>query len=224
MKKLFSLLSSAFLYFCVATIIAQAVALASLWSKGALDRSRVYRVLAALHGVDVVTMQAQLNAQVKDVQKEQASFAERAEIQTLESLDLDLRETAIDKGLLDLRNLQTTVQVDQAEFRDQRQAYDTKLKDLAAQEQASAMKQLQRTIEAMRPAQAKEQLVKMLEDKAMGDVVTLVKNMSMDKQKKIIAEFKEGADADQLYEILKNIRAGEPVVSQIQDAREQLQR
>ena len=75
----------------------------------------------------------------------------------------------------------------------------------------------------MRPEQAKEQLLKMLDDKAMGDVVTIVKNMPADKQKKIVAEFKEGSDADQLYQILKNIRAGEPVVSQIEDAREQLQ-
>jgi hypothetical protein len=56
----------------------------------------------------------------------------------------------------------------------------------------------------------------------MGDVVTIVKNMPSDKQKKLIAEFKEGSDAEQLYQILKSIRAGEPVVSQIEDARQQL--
>ena len=61
------------------------------------------------------------------------------------------------------------------------------------------MKELQRTIEAMRPEQAKAQLLKMLDDEAMGDVVTIVKNMPADKRKKIIAEFKEGTDADQLY-------------------------
>jgi hypothetical protein len=222
-KRVLSLLTTALICFCVATIIAQAAAVTALWSKGALDRSRLYRVLAALHGVDVVTMQTQLMAQKKDTEQEQPSFTAREETQTLQSLDLDLRETALDKGLLELANLQTTVKTKQAEFQEQRSSYDAKLKDLVSQEQASAMKQLQRTIEAMQPQQAKAQLVKMLDDKAMGDVVTIIKNMPSDKQKKLIAEFKQGSDADQLYQILKSIRAGEPVVSQIEDARQQLQ-
>jgi len=221
-KKVFSLLATAFIYLCVATMIAQSAAVAALWAKGALDRGRMYRVLAALHGVDVVTMQTQLMSQKKTTEEEQPSFDSRVEAQRLKSLDLDLRETAIDKGLLDLLNLQTGVQTAQTAFQQQRQSYDAKLKDMVEEVQTTSMKELQRTIEAMRPEQAKAQLLKMLDDKAMGDVVTIVKNMPADKQKKLIAEFKEGTDADQLYQILKNIRAGEPVKSQIEDARQQL--
>jgi hypothetical protein len=221
-KKVFSLLTTAFIFFCVATIIAQIAALSALGAKGALDRGRLYRVLAALHGVDVVTMQTKLMAQTKSSKQEQPSYESRLEAQNLKSLDLDLRETAIDKGLLDLLNLQTSVKTEQTAFQDQRQSYDAKLKDMVDEVQTSSMKDLQRTIEAMRPAQAKEQLLKMLNDKAMGDVVTILKNMPADKQKKLVAEFKAGSDAEQLYQILKNIRAGEPVVSQIEDARKAL--
>jgi ACT domain-containing protein len=74
----------------------------------------------------------------------------------------------------------------------------------------------------MQPEQAKGQLLKMLEDDAMEDVVTIVTNMPADKRKKILAEFKVGTDAEQLYEILKNIRKGEPIASTIQDARQSL--
>jgi hypothetical protein len=221
-KKVFSLLTTAFIYFCVATMLAQIAALSALGAKGALDRGRLYRVLAALHGVDVVTMQTQLMAEKKPSQQEQPSYESRLEAQNLKSLDLDLRETAIDKGLLDLLSLQTNVRTEQTAFQEQRQSYDTKLKDMVEEAQTSSMKDLQRTIEAMRPAQAKEQLLKMLDDKAMGDVVTILKNMPADKQKKLVAEFKVGSDTEQLYQILKNIRAGEPVVSQIEDARQQL--
>ena len=86
----------------------------------------------------------------------------------------------------------------------------------------ASRKELQRTIEAMRPEQAKAQLLKMLDDEAMDDVVTIVKSMPVDKRKKIIAEFKEGTDADRLYEILKNILRGEPNASTIQEARNSL--
>ncbi|NLX55967.1 MAG: hypothetical protein GXY58_12720 [Planctomycetaceae bacterium] len=222
MKKVISLCTTAFIYFCVATVIAQAAALSALWAKGALDRGRLYRVLAALHGVDVVTMQTQLLSQKQATEQEQPAFDTQLEAQTLKSLDLDLRETVLDKGLVDLRNLQTSVRTEEAAFTQQRLAYDARLKDMVETVQTSSMKDLQRTIEAMRPAQAKEQLLKMLADQAKGDVVTIVKNMPADKQKKIVAEFKAGTDADQLYEILKLIRAGEPVASLIEDARQQL--
>jgi hypothetical protein len=221
-KKIIGLLTSAFIYLCVATIIAQVAAVSAMWAKGALDRGRMYRVLAALHGVDVVTLQTHLVSRPKDTEQEQPSFEARLEAQSLKSLDLDLRESAVNKGLVDLTNLQTRVKSDQAAFESQRLSYDTKLKDLVESEKSTSMKELQRTIEAMRPEQAKQQLLKMLDDKAMGDVVTILKKMPADKQKKLVAEFKVGADADQLYQILKNIRAGEPVVSQIEDARNQL--
>ena len=93
---------------------------------------------------------------------------------------------------------------------------------MAEEEQATSLKELQRTLEAIKPAQAKEQIVKMLEDDAMDDVVTILKSMAIDKRKKIIAEFKAGPDTEWLYDILKNIRMGEPLVSQIKEAQDQI--
>ena len=222
MKKIFSLFTTVFIYFCVATIIAQATAVGALWAKGALDRGRMYRVLAALQGMDVVTMQAQLVSPKKATETEQPSFAARVEAQDLKSLDFDLRESSIDNGRNDLLALQKELNDAQAAFDGAKKAYDTVLKEMADEKATTSMKELQRTIEAMQPAQAKAQLLKMLEDEAMDDVVTIVTNMPVDKRKKIVAEFKDGTDADQLYEILKNIRQGEPIASIIQDARNSL--
>jgi|TARA_B100000809_G_scaffold224369_1_gene234474 hypothetical protein len=44
-------------------------------------------------------------------------------------------------------------------------------------------------MEAIQPKQAKEQLLKMIEDEAMDDVVSIIKGMALDKRKKIIQEF-----------------------------------
>ncbi len=142
--------------------------------------------------------------------------------QLLKSLDLDLRELAVSKGIESLGAIETHLQIETTRFEDLKKAYAVKLKELEDEEQATSMKELQRTMEAIRPAQAKEQILKMIEDDAMDDVVSILKNMAIDKRKKIIAEFKQGADAEKLYEILKNIRLGEPIVSQIEDARDKL--
>ncbi|MBM4087931.1 MAG: hypothetical protein FJ276_00660 [Planctomycetes bacterium] len=216
MKKLMSLLSAGIVYFCVATVLAQVALIATLWLKGALDESRWYRVLAALHGIDVVTLQAQLVANEKSPMAEQPAHAAKREAQTLKSLDLDLREMAIDKGLSDLLTLQTTVQTDQTRFQEITRSYDLQLQKQAEDEQSAAMLELQRTLEALKPAQTKEQLVKMWEDEARDDVAAVLTKMNVDKRKRVLAEFKQGADADLLAEILKMIRSGEPVASQIQ--------
>ncbi|MCU0958804.1 MAG: hypothetical protein MUF48_01755 [Pirellulaceae bacterium] len=223
MKKLLSLLTTAALYFSLATVLAQAIALTALWARGALDRGRLYRVVAALHGLDVVTMHARVAARKSAVEEEQTPLEDRLADQELQSLDLDLRELAVRQGTLDMQNLETTVRDQWLTLQTTKSAFDTQLKDLAEEQQSTARRELQRTIEAMRPDQAKMQLLKMLEDQAMGDVVAIVTAMPVDKRKKIIAEFKAGTDADQLYEILKNIRQGEPVVSQVQDMRDALQ-
>jgi hypothetical protein len=222
-KKLLSLLTTAALYFSLATVLAQAIALTALWARGALDRGRLYRVVAALHGLDVVTMHARVAARKSAVEEEQTPLEDRLADQELQSLDLDLRELAVRQGTLDMQNLETTVRDQWLTLQTTKSAFDTQLKDLAEEQQSTARRELQRTIEAMRPDQAKMQLLKMLEDQAMGDVVAIVTAMPVDKRKKIIAEFKAGTDADQLYEILKNIRQGEPVVSQVQDMRDALQ-
>ncbi|MHB8969006.1 MAG: hypothetical protein ACYC3X_02895 [Pirellulaceae bacterium] len=222
MKKILSLFGTLFLYFCVATIVAQAAAIGSLWAKGALDQGRLVRVLAALHGMDVVTMQAQLMSPKKAKDTEQPSFTERLETQDLKSLDLDLREAAVENGRNSLLAIQQELSNTQIEFEGIKQAYDQKLQEMGDEQLAASRKELQRTIEAMRPEQAKAQLLKMLDDEAMDDVVTIVKTMPVDKRKKIIAEFKEGTDADRLYEILKNILRGEPNATTIQEARNSL--
>jgi hypothetical protein len=207
---------------CVATVIAQATALTAMWLKGALDQPRLYRVLAALHGIDILTVHAQLLARQEPADTEQVSYTARWEADTRKSLDLDLRETAISKGLLELGSLQTALQSDQSRLRELKQAYDARLKELLDEEQTASRRELQRTLEAIRPDQAKQQIVKMMEDDAMDDVVAIMKTMPIDKRKKIIAEFKQREDEERLFEILKNIRTGEPTATQIQDARDRL--
>ncbi len=222
MKKIFAFLGALLSYFCIATVIALLTAIGAMWFKGALDEDRLYRVLASLHGVDMVAMQRELIREAQAPDLEQPSAATRLDQQMLKSLDLDLRELAVSKGLASLGAIETHLQIETARFEDLKKAYASKLRELEEDEQTTSMRELQRTLEAIRPDQAKEQILKMLDDDALDDVVTILTKMAIDKRKKIIAEFKQGADADKLYEILKNIRLGEPAVSQIEDARDKL--
>lgn len=223
MKKIFGLLASALMYFCVATVISLVAAGTALWAKGALDADRMYRVLAALHGRDLLMLHDKLNKETDPVKSEQPPFTAQQEASLFKSLDLDLREIAIKNGVADLSQLQQTLQTEQTRFTALTQSYEQRLEQLEKKEQASSLSELQRTLESMKAKQAKDQLLKMIDDDAMIDVVAVFRKMSNDTRKKILAEFKDSADAEQLYEILKNIREGEPLASEIKAARKKLQ-
>ena len=53
MKRVFSMLSAGFVYFCVATVIAAMVGLAMLYQKGAFSDDRLLNMWAALHGINL---------------------------------------------------------------------------------------------------------------------------------------------------------------------------
>ena len=71
--------------------------------------------------------------------------------------------------------------------------------------------------------------MKMLEDPTttdddpMQDVVTILKAMPLDKQKKIFSEFKSDPEIKKMAEILRNIRLGKPDSDVLHDTRNELQ-
>ncbi len=223
MKKIMALLGATFTYFCIATVIALSAGLAAIWFKGALDQGRAYRLLAALHGIDVITMQQNIAAQESELEVEQPSYLDRLEAVSLANLDLDLRENAIQNAWQEMNSLRIELEVRASRFEELKNTYAAKLKQEADEQQANSLNQLQTVLEAMKPDQAKLQIIKIYEAEGGREaVVTLFKNMAMDKRKKLIAEFKAGNDAQILYDILNDIRLGEPGASQTRETQEQL--
>ena len=222
MKRLLQTASTLLTAFCVATIITQLTAVGAFWFKGALDQDRLDRVLAALHGEDVVAMQAQLlDAQAQQYQ-EQPSYDQLETRRVLRSLDLDLRESAVENGLQALHSLQTTLESSHKRFEQLKKSYDAHLSQIAEDEKSQSLREVQLTLESIKPKQAKEQIIRMIEAAGMTDVVTIMKQMSLDKRRKILAEFESEPEQEHLFQILTNIRQGEPLVSRVSQARSEM--
>jgi hypothetical protein len=227
MKQLVQWLSSVFTAFCIGTAISLAVLIGMLWWKGVLRDERLLGMLAALQGIKPTTAEAKSANLNPD--HEQPSLDQIVQARLRTSLDLDLRESAIDKSLGDLRALEIQVQTESKRLDQWKKSFDQRVADLQTAATDAALLELQRTLEAMQPKQAKDQIIKMLEepasaaDKPMHDVVAIMKAMPLDKRRKILEQFKTQPEIEKLHEVLREIRQGTPDAELLRDTRSQLQ-
>ncbi len=94
------------------------------------------------------------------------------------------------------------------------------LEEIRKGAQKEGLQDVQRTLQSLDAAQAKEQLLIMYDDERIDDVVTIVQAMSTDKRKDILAEFVNKDEATKLAEILRRISEGMPTSSLINKASE----
>jgi hypothetical protein len=216
--------------FCVGTVAAQGIGLAWLWSKGKISSKKIDHVLAVLHGVDIDELRRQAEAARSPNSDEQPALADMLRLRTEKSLNLDLRDTAVDKALVDLRSLQDKLKTERRRYQELKDAFDARLEQLEQGAQDRGLAELQRTFEAIQPRQAKDQILKTLDDglppaeqeKAIDDIVAIIKAMPTDKRKKIMAEFKLPEEAEKLHLILERIRLGMPESELLKQTRQKL--
>ena len=227
--KIVRLLGALGIAFCIGTTISLVVVGAMLWTKGVLGRDRLMGLVAALNGIETRRDAAPAEGAEKP-NGEQVSFDEVMKRRLLASLDLDLRESAVDKSLGDLRNLESQIKSENLRLDQWKVSFDKRLQELETKAADTALLEIQQTLEVMNPKQAKDQIVRVLEepplndtDQPLHDVVTILKTMPLDKRKKILTEFKTPKEIETLAVILREIRLGMPDAELIRDTRGQLQ-
>jgi hypothetical protein len=226
MKAAFRWLSALFVAFAIGTLISLLVIGAMLWWKGVLTDERLYGMLAALQGIKPPLPQS---VTALDTESEQPSFDQILNSRLRASLDLSLRESAIDKSLGDLRTIEKALQSESTRLDVWKRSFDERLASLQTAANEAALIEVQRTLEAIQPKQAKEQIMKTLAeprtsvDDPMEDIVRILKAMPLDKRKKILGEFKTPEEVEKLAEILRVIRLGGSDAELLRDTRGQLQ-
>jgi uncharacterized protein YneF (UPF0154 family) len=203
--------------FCVATVIAQAIIFALLLFNGRLDSERFRQMIALSWGIDLSADRIQ-QALATTQSQEMPSFDEIMEKRALTSLELDLRQSSLNSYIEFLKFKEQHLSAAEERFDRRREAHRLEWEQRQAGLQTTAMKELQQTMEAMPPRQTKEQLVRMMEEREIGNVVAIIQAMPLDKRKKILAEFVDPADADKLQEILRRIGEGDPDKTLIEKA------
>jgi hypothetical protein len=207
-----------FAAFCVATVVAQLLIVGMIAMRGNLHGESLTKAIALFNGIDISGVQLQKalsNARNVPVPTYDEVLAQRAQ----QNLNLEMRERSIQRFNEQLESMQIQLKQQQADFDRRKEAFYSLLDEMSKKGKAENLGEIQRTLEALSPEQAKALLVRMLEAEQMADVVAIIKGMALDKRKKILGEFTTEKEISQVAEVLNQLRLGEPAASVIDQAR-----
>ena len=207
-------------YFCVATLIAQVILLGYLGFRWQLDRGKLVQILAIAQDIDLFALRDEAEGRRDEIPPEQVSSEEIIEARAVKFRNLELQEQA-------LKNARDEIRTQREELKRSKQAKEQFAAELLALREGAVREgrdEVRLMLQDMKPKQAKEQLVEMLEKDEMDEVVVLLVGMSGANRKKILGEFKTTEEAEKLGEILRIIRQGAPQSKLAERAQEQLGR
>jgi flagellar motility protein MotE (MotC chaperone) len=222
LRKLLHAIRTVVVCCCVATVIAQAIVIGTLVARGKLDRPRFAQVLAILAGHPLPQHIEGIQAPPRQGAEEHFSYEQVLEARAVKYRNLELREQALRDGVAQLRLEQRKLAEESRRLQQLREGFAAELASLREGATAAGMEEVRRTLENLKPKQAKEQILKMLDADEMGQVVELLSAMPDTKRAKILAEFKTPEEAEKLNEILRRIRIGAPAAERAEAAREKL--
>ena len=212
------MLTNFFLAFCVATVLAQGIILALSAARGNIRQETILKGIALLNGIDISGDQLQ---RMLDEAREVPipTYEEVRTARARENLTIELREQAIQRTSIQVAEMQQELQAKIADFDLRKDEFYKMLEQKEKNLLDESLKEVQRTLEVLPPEQSKEQIKKLIEAQRLDDVVTIFKDMPLDKRKKIMGEFTSQEEIDILHDILMRTRNGEPASSLIQEAR-----
>jgi hypothetical protein len=220
--KLWKMLTGVGVYACVATLLAQLVAVGYLCASGQLNGERLDQILSAARGqIQPLTQPHDATPQV-EVDQEQPSYEDRERTRQLQSRQMEMREQALKSGLERIRFEQHNLTRDKERHDSLQGAFNQQLETLRSKALTAGRDNVRTIWENIKPKQAKEQMLEMIDKQEMNEVVTILVAMPIAKRAKIVSEFKTADELQKLDEMLRLIRQGVPEVNLIDKTRSQI--
>lgn len=210
-------------YFCVATLIAQASAVVYLRATGRLDNDKIAHLADTLRGIEPAPKPAEKHANTDDPSlAEEPSLVDREVSHDLAIRNLELREQAVKSGVDRVLYEKNSLTLEKDRYELIKRTFEDQLAALREGALSTGRESVRLIWENIKPKQAKEQILKMLDDNELDEVVTILTAMPIAKRAKIVSEFKTSEEADRLDKILQQILDGVPEVGLIDETNQQV--
>jgi hypothetical protein len=213
MGKLLGMFGAVMVYFCIASVITLAVLLVYAKTKGFLDPDRVATMMAVARG-ETLPHTAANSLHVGKEAPKSATYEELEQFRQLRERNLELREQALrnQRDLLAGERLKLQSAIEQ--FADDKQEYAKNLienQDKAIKQGRDNIRQLWETV---KPKLAKELILNMIDKGELREVAAIMRDMTIPKQAKIVAEFKSDPEQAKLDDLLRLLRVPNELAKQ----------
>ncbi len=207
MIRIVEALGALAVYFLAALALGTIIVCVHVWLAWKVTPQRVTQALDVIRGRSLpaaVTASLPEPAEPADEPSYEAILQRRA----LAYRDLELKALA-------LQNLQDQLRVEETRFSEKEkllakreQSFQEKVRAVEDESVAAGRETVRRTLESVKPAQAKLLLLDMLNKGEEQEVVALLAEMNDSKRGKIISEFRTPEETDKIAEVLRLLREG----------------
>jgi hypothetical protein len=213
----------AILCFALGTVIAQGIVVAYLCSSGRVDAEKLVQVLAVLQGTRPAEGPAAVVAAKDEPALAAVPYEQVLEARAVKDKNLQFREMALAGAVAQLKTDQRQLADAEKRYQQQLAGFNARLQAVAQGAKTTGRDEVRRILESLKPKQAKELVVGMLDNKEDDEVVVLLSGMSDSKRAKLLGEFKTPEETKKIDEVLRRIRQGVPEAPLAERAKEQLQ-
>jgi len=212
MGKLLGMFGAVMVYFCIASVITLALLLVYAKTQGYLQPEKVATMLAVARGESLPNAAA--NVDPGKEKPKAATYEELEQFRQLRERNLELREQALrnQRDLLASERIKLQSAIEQ--FADDKQEYAKNLvenQDKAIKEGRDNIRQLWETV---KPKLAKDLMLTMIDKGELREVAAIMRDMTIAKQAKIVAEFKSEAEQTKLDDLLRLLRVPNDLAKQ----------
>ncbi len=205
--RLLESIASLMVYFLAALALGTIIVVAHVWLAWKVTPQRLSLALDVIRGRPLPAAE-NVTLPESEEAAEEPSYDAILQRRALAYRDLELKSLA-------LQNLQDQVRVEQTQLEEKQkllanreQTFQEKLKELEDQSVTAGRETVRRTLESVKPSQAKLLISDMLKKGEKQEVVTLLAEMNDSKRSKIIAEFRTPEEINELADILRSLREG----------------
>lgn len=210
MKRILGGLVAYFMYFCVATIIAQLAMLAYVSTQVELTPEKIRRMAQVAY--DIEEKPADVPISTNLAEPDAGSISQVVETRAMKLRGMEFRRQALQTLAAEIQQQRDALNSENVDLARAQEAFEKRLEEWQDEQRTAAVDNAVALIAGMKAPQAKAEINRMWSRGEKDFVVSLVKALPQNNRTKIVAEFKEPDDAAILSEIIRLMREGVPEI------------
>lgn len=206
--RLLEALLSAMIYFFAAMAIGGLCLFIHLWFAWKLTPEKIHTAIAAARGTlppPVTAVATQVSA--KEL-SEEPSYGDILTKRASMYRDLELKEKMLASLKDELMTWETTLSKKEDSIGQREKTLEQRVAQVKQEAESAGLEAVRRTLESLRPPQAKELIQEMLSRNENTQVVALLQGMNDSKRARIVAEFRTPEETAKIADILRQLRQG----------------